>query len=791
MGSRNGMGRKGKTGHKIMALACTLALLATGCGAAGTDGGTGQEMAVSPVELDSQGADEARESKEGQDSREGQSSPDDKGRDRGSITWQPSYLQLEKPYTQILASDHALYGCLTDNGKTLLDIIDKDSMTIEKAVPLPDMDMYAGIAADREGYAYFLETGEGGTALGRIDLKADVPNPQKIELKDSQDVEDMRLKGVMADERGYIYVWCGLAIPSIERIDGVDSEIWREADRVYVMDEEWKPLFWEELLDVSGVQVLCFQIGPDGVPFFLLRDQLEICAQEIDVDRGQSRERISLGTALDCFGMEDANLPEHMAYTGSGWAYCRDGALLEFRQDTKEKTKVLNLASEGILSEDILFLAKSEDRIEIIHGNAETGTLDFTVFTPGASDRKTVTLGVTFAAQDLEKAVAEFNREDAGYRVEIVDYFSRTGDYDSATEQLKLDVVTGKAPDIIAVSGIDYQMFAGKGVLADLYGFLEEDGECSRDMLVESVARAYEDQGHLYSIAPAFQLHTVWGYGDVAGGRSGITFSELLKALQDSGKGFEAIGGFSADEPVLTRLCSAAMDEFVDWETGACAFDGDYFKSVLSFAGAYSPGYTESSYSERIRSREQVATVGILSSVAEYQIQKELYGGDLSFIGYPVAEGSGTAVDYRASAVAINAAGEDQAGAWAFVKFYLLQGYDGQGFPVVKAQFDQAMEAAMQDEFTTAEDGEHSTEKLPKEYYGDADRQVFAYAATKEEVDAVRELVEAAAARFECHPAIQDIINEEAEGYLSGQVDLDRTVEKIQNRVSLLLQESR
>ena len=59
-----------------------------------------------------------------------------------------------------------------------------------------------------------------------------------------------------------------------------------------------------------------------------------------------------------------------------------------------------------------------------------------------------------------------------------------------------------------------------------------------------------------------------------------------------------------------------------------------------------------------------------------------------------------------------------------------------------------------------------------------------------EEVDAVRKLVEEAENRFEYHPEIQNIINEEAQGYLSGQVDLDRTVEKIQNRASLLLQET-
>lgn len=45
--------------------------------------------------------------------------------------------------------------------------------------------------------------------------------------------------------------------------------------------------------------------------------------------------------------------------------------------------------------------------------------------------------------------------------------------------------------------------------------------------------------------------------------------------------------------------------------------------------------------------------------------------------------------------------------------------------------------------------------------------------------------------RFEPHWVIQNIINEEAEGYFSGQVDLDKTAEKIQNRVTLLLEESR
>lgn len=111
------------------------------------------------------------------------------------------------------------------------------------------------------------------------------------------------------------------------------------------------------------------------------------------------------------------------------------------------------------------------------------------------------------------------------------------------------------------------------------------------------------------------------------------------------------------------------------------------------------------------------------------------------------------------------------------------------GLPHVQEHFDQVMEAAMKEDYAESESG--GRERLPKGSYGAGDEIIMVYAASREEVDAVLKLVESAANRFELHPTIQNIINEEAEGYFSGQVDLDSTVDKIQNRISLLLQESR
>lgn len=135
----------------------------------------------------------------------------------------------------------------------------------------------------------------------------------------------------------------------------------------------------------------------------------------------------------------------------------------------------------------------------------------------------------------------------------------------------------------------------------------------------------------------------------------------------------------------------------------------------------------------------------------------------------------------------INARKEDQEGAWEFVKFYLLHGYDRQGFPIVRRQFDQVLAVAVEEDYSATETG--GTERYAKAGFYTGSEYIFVYAATQEEADAVVRLVEGAGNRVEPHVEIQNIINEEAAAYFSGQVDIDRTVEKIQNRVTLLLQE--
>ena len=700
-------------------------------------------------------------------------------------SWNARYYQLADQYDYVLAADR-LYGCAIREDQATIDIYDinaihdKQELSAEQTLTIPDASSVLGMASDREGNVYLMGNKGGSTGLWKINTEEDIPEYIEIEPEDAEGVSDFSLKGIDTDRDGTLFIWCELLAEDEE------SQVWHWEDRVYVKDEQLDTLFCEKIADMSGTKVLSFHVGTDGTPLFIVKDPDGVYMQEIDVAQKGRKDAVRLEKAEELFNAEYVNSMEHIAPVDDGFLYCRNNELFLFDVTAQKSEKIFNLSTYGIFSSDILSLKKDGDVIKIIDRHDASGNPEFVSCTLGENEKSIVTLGSTSMLPYLEKVVAEFNRYNSAYRVEIIDYVTQAGDSEGAAEQLKLDIISGRAPDIITV-GADYVTLSEKGVLADLYDFMKDDEACTREMLVQSVAAACEDGGHLYRISPSFQLHSMWGYGDVTGGQSGVTFEELFQMLENSGKDLNSIAGFSADEPVLTHLCTVSMDEFVDWENRTCSFDGDYFKKVLSFAKEYTGNYTGGAYSERIRNREVVMSVGIISSVTDYQIQNELYGGNASFVGYPVAEGSGTAVAFRADAVAINARKEDQRGAWEFVKFYLLHGYDGQGFPIIQKQFDRVLEDAMVENYDVSEDGHEK--KQPKDYYNDGGEPISVYAATQEDVDAVRRLVESAGTRRGWNSVIQNIINEEAEGYFSGQVDIDSTVKKIRNRVQLYLDE--
>lgn len=290
--------------------------------------------------------------------------------------------------------------------------------------------------------------------------------------------------------------------------------------------------------------------------------------------------------------------------------------------------EMLSLPTYGIFPSDILYLGMTGGNIELIINPGGSSSTECVFLREGPSDKVQISLGVMQTFQELETAVTQFNRSHDDVRIEIVTYYDEKNGFEAGLEKLNLDIVSGKAPDLLETSMIDYEILSQKGAFTDLYQYMDSD--FNRDHMLEEIVQIYELNGHLYTIAPYFQLHSMWGNATVIEGRYGVTFDEMMKLLENHNKDINAIYGFSADESVLTTLCTMGMDKFVDWENGTCDFEGENFATVLEFVQAYNGGYASGRLSSGIQNGDILLSVGIISSVADYQIQSELYGGNLN-----------------------------------------------------------------------------------------------------------------------------------------------------------------
>lgn len=339
-----------------------------------------------------------------------------------------------------------------------------------------------------------------------------------------------------------------------------------------------------------------------------------------------------------------------------------------------------------------------------------------------------------------EELIAAYNQQSEKYIIRAIDYYDEEKEYDASLTALQLDIVRGQAPDILSLSGIDYYPWAEKGILEDLYSYIDADDQLGREDFVGSVLDAYTVEG--------------------------------------CGKDQNGLWGFAVEEPVLTDLCIFSMNDFVDWDKGTCDFTGEDFKQILRFCKDYQGKALSGSITEAVRSDEVLLLVQLFHSVGSYQLAEEMFGEPITCVGYPTVGGSGTIAN-MIGRYAINAAAANKDGCWDFLK-YVLENEDEGAFPVLRRRFDNAMQQAMTEDLAEGESG-----AVPKAGYG----ELWVYAASQEQVDAFRALVDSADRPCQYHKTILNIISEEAEDYFNDRKSLEDTVAVIQSRVGIYVAE--
>ena len=526
---------------------------------------------------------------------------------------------------------------------------------------------------------------------------------------------------------------------------------------------------------------------------------------------------------------EEYTLPENAynAYPGGGeylFYYQNGDSIYGYKAGAAEGEKIFSWIDSDINRSNMEFFSFLPDgRVVVVtrEWQSDNSKVELAIMT--ATDRSqlpektTLTYATMYLGYDVRSQIIEFNKTSDKYRIEVRDYseFATAEDSSAGLTRLNTEIVAGNVPDMLETSSIPLRQYAAKGLLEDLWPFIENDTDIGgRAGVMEHVLNAAEQDGKLYEIFTNFAIRTVAGPKNIVGDRMSWTLADLQEALAKMPEGCAIFGQTDTKTDMLSNVMAQNADSFVDWSTGQCRFDSEDFKALLAFCNSFPAEYDwENSQDEwedpytRIISGKQMLTSVYFSQLRWDFLENDgLFKsqGGAAFIGYPREDGGVGSSFTTNGGVAMSAACKDKEGAWSFMRTRLLsQSADEESarywsnFPVNKADFDKMVEEAMTVQYEQDENGQPLLDEngqpieIKETWWISDDLQLEQGAVTQEQYDRFMALYNAVDSVYYFDEAIYDIVADMAGAYFAGDRSLDDTAAQIQSRVTLYVNENR
>lgn len=264
------------------------------------------------------------------------------------------------------------------------------------------------------------------------------------------------------------------------------------------------------------------------------------------------------------------------------------------------------------------------------------------------------------------------------------DYFIKVVMFDNE-EDFFLSINAGEFPDLYtfrpSISGyraLDPMKLSAKGMLADLYEFIDEDEDISRETFIPGLLNVIEFGSALYQLPSSFYIMSVAGNADIIDEHTD-SLSQLLSLMKQYGVE-HPFGPNESREGLATYVFSEYYHDFMDWETMSSNVDTELFRNILKLL-KLQPSIEEISLDGKIievphkdvLEQTQILLCPItISSVNQVQIAYGTLGTDqVSFCGYPL--------DTSTSSIAsngcfgISATSMYQEIAWEFIRQFYIE----------------------------------------------------------------------------------------------------------------------
>ena len=535
------------------------------------------------------------------------------------------------------------------------------------------------------------------------------------------------------------------------------------------------------------------------------------------------------GPELRPIDFEKKELGESFPIPDSAWTlfpgdenydfYYTSGMFLYgFKLGEEEPVPVLNWLSCDINGDSVASQAlkiSSDGSIMGITTDYSGGSIDTQLFTltrvPADSLPKKQILTVAQLEYNpdyqLTNRMVRFNRSHDNVRLEYLDYsqYNTENDYSAGITKFNTEVMAGNLPDIIPTNQIAYRQIASKGLLEDLYPYLDKDPELKREDFFPNLLSALEVNGGLYQVVSGFSVETLCGAASIVGDTPGWTYDDFNAALEKMPEGCTPLEPYVTRDQVMSSLLYADMDSFVDWTTGKVNFESDNFKQLLQFVKQFPAEYNwdehdnSESTQDLLRQGRQMLTQTYLYGLDSILWNGANFGGQATYIGWPTSSGVGSIMRFE-NGFAMSRSCADKDAAWEFFRSMLTEsGQTNQyNIPSNRNVFNKQLEDFMTPRYRKDADGnillDENGEKIEESRGGwidDSGVEHHIYAMTQEQADEVLSIIETCTKVASYDTSIYDIVNEQAQAFFAGQKSVDEVARLIQSKANIYVNEQR
>ena len=535
----------------------------------------------------------------------------------------------------------------------------------------------------------------------------------------------------------------------------------------------------------------------------------------IDTDAGTMGEGIPMN--FDSYSAVKGNDDYDLFYTSGTNFY-------GFNIGDEAPTKLFNWLSCDVNGNTVSDINVTDDGV--ITGyvndwdqNYETYDLERVTITKAPYDsvphKESITMAVVSGLDyNVLEKIVDFNRSNDKYRIEVTDYSEYNNEkdgWDAGQTKLNTEIMAGDVPDIFSLAGLNYSQLAAKGILEDLYPYIDSDKDFDRDDFFQNILGAMEVEGKLCTTVSNYYISTVVGASSKVGDEPGWTYDEFDAALASMPEDCDPFDVYVTRTDMLQNCLALDMNDFVNWATGECSFDSQQFIDLLEFANQFPAEFDWNTYDNS----EENDTMARLSSGRQMLVQTSMYsiqdifynnyaqylGGKVTYVGFPTLNGTGNMLGMTDGGYGMSSKSEYKDVIWQFMREFFTEDYQKSMYslPSNKNAFESmAKDAATVTYMKDAEGNElldDDGEKIPVAkfslYNQETGEYEEYYAMTDEQIAQVRELVNTTTKVADYNSSIFDIVSEQVSAYFEGQKSAEDVAKLIQSKANIYVNEQR